>query len=158
MSGPWRHLPTHPAIPQLLGLMLPAGFRGERLPSVCDRELQVFHPFLWLHFAYFPGCPLSPVPPPRARRQPQRHLRCVCSGQLFLFLCWWSFCTVDTSQRVTAPGVHEGRVSGSADMAQALHSQGICPSDRWLSLGTAGRLAGLLHTLEAPTAFIPAEG
>ena len=41
-----------------------------RLPrgasSICDRELQVFYPFFWLHSVYFPVCSLSPVLPLRA--------------------------------------------------------------------------------------------
>lgn len=77
---------------------------------------------------------------------------CFCSyaGRVFV---------QDASQRVTDPGMHEGRASGLADMAQVLHYQGRCPSDHGTDFpGTAKGLAGLLHTLEAATASVTAEG
>lgn len=109
VSGPWQHapptLPTHATWFDAL-----QASRGH-LPSVT--ELQVFYPFFWLHSLYFPVCSLSPSSTSEgslssAMGQLQRHLRYVCSGQLFLFLCfWWSVYT-RCQPRVTAPGMREG--------------------------------------------------
>lgn len=55
VSGPWQHrpptLPTHAT-----WFDAPCGFIAS---SICDRELQVFYPFFWLHSLYFPVCSLS---------------------------------------------------------------------------------------------------
>lgn len=87
-------------------------------------ELQVVPALLWLHFVYLAGCCPGPVPPLGA------HPTLLLAGTEAAEMCvLWAAAslpgTADASLRVTAPRMCEVRASGSADVARALHSQGV---------------------------------
>lgn len=139
--------------------MLATSFQGGHLPSVCDRQLQVFHSYSFgciLFLGLLPGsssssggmlCSASGTMEASEMRVPR-------AAGFVPRLHSLVACTAVASQKSPFPAcVRAGRLDRLT--GTKLCTARECSSGCWLFLGTAGRLAGMFHTLKAAAASVP---